>query len=395
MAYALDWQNIYGSLGLDPDVCFPDASLGPIVTSDMDRQRSRDLLAFQNKLQHDIPILLDDLRDGYCDPGQIQRVLGNIQEDASSVAKYLSPFIPSESYNELGKPGSDAAQNVFNTTELLENILNHFDVFELMNFYRVNRRTRDVIEGSPDLLKKMGLRAKPANSFLELPFKDSVRRKCTTTCLWEGSRCRCDDYYGPRKIRFSCNRENYCCRMKPPRTRMPVSLRATFYPSAEQHLPRIGSRWRSMYICQPPIQKIQAHVTCCQNSQQMPVVHDMSSSQSTDITAMDGIGITIGDLYNFAEATYDKHRYCPMAPGYRINPKNGAVRIDSTFKAMISMEPNDPMLMHEKAEMGRSSQRSRDSLSKDIKMQEFAHWRREGEFLQNLTCSVFDWKSTC
>jgi len=101
-------------------------------------------------------------------------------------------------------------------------------------------------------------------------------------------------------------------------------------PSAE--LPRIGTRWRRMFICQPPIKEISVWDQCrnYQGSRNEPRVIKSES------------GFTIGDLYDLTKEVMAEHRFCLNAPP-DFHDDEGIVRIDPTFTTKIILGDGDPI----------------------------------------------------
>lgn len=87
---------------------------------------------------------------------RLEEELEALQTCADGIESFLKFQISPEYYNERkSKEESTMASEVCNIPELLENILKHVEVHDVINFCLVNRRARAIVDASPLLQVKL------------------------------------------------------------------------------------------------------------------------------------------------------------------------------------------------------------------------------------------------
>jgi hypothetical protein len=126
-----------------------------------------------------------------------------------------------------------------------------------------------------------------------------------------------------------------------------VTLEARFLPSSRRRHGGVGSRIRSLLICQPPITKLEAYAHCC-----MPLnilgVPDNSLAPAWRIERAKGI--TIGDLLEEEARIKLRHRDCANATWGKYDDQ-GRVVVTVTFHGSVDLDPQDPMVLDHKAQL--------------------------------------------
>lgn len=167
---------------------------------------------------------------------------------------HQSNMIETIHYNEYLPSGSTATARALGIPEVLEMILGDVGFFDLMRCCFVSRMFRDVIEESKRLQEMLFLRPDPSvnhRSLLPLDFPSFAVGTSRTT------------FFRRRRIHIEM-------------TKLPTAL---------------GTRWRKMFICNPPVKEIQVLVgfqrgASCNTHYYAP--YFLSNS----------VGVTVGDLYD-------------------------------------------------------------------------------------------------
>ena len=97
----------------------------------------------------------------------------------------------------------------------------------------------------------------------------------------------------------------------------------------------IGSRCRSMLICQPPICMMDVLPSCC--------AFDNMCARKELQTVCNDHGLTVGDLYDAVLRTQREHRLCPGAWMCQHNPKDGYVNAEVRFEGNLRLQERDPI----------------------------------------------------
>ncbi|KAK3722195.1 hypothetical protein LTR37_002628 [Vermiconidia calcicola] len=225
------------------------------------------------------------------------------------------------------------AHQVFDTPELLEHILSYLDNSDLLLAYRINHQFCSGIQGSPRLQRQLGLQA-AHNSTIHFP--------AALSSYWL----------------FSTDGDKYFSL----RTLEGMKILLTIQPQAP--ITRLGTRCRSMLLCQPPISRMKVFVSCC-----APNKSGFGIFGSTQIdpppleilSAMEGSqGITVGDVNDAVTRLSAYHRLCPDALAHDHN-EDGSVRFGIELEAELEVDDTEPLwqakAVHLRKEQDRASKR--------------------------------------
>ncbi|KAK3680370.1 hypothetical protein LTR37_021280 [Vermiconidia calcicola] len=150
----------------------------------------------------------------------------------------ISPKSSAESSRDDEDESCSIATQVFAVPELLEMILEHVDVRDVLDAYRINRSTREIIEASPKLQTKLFLRPANAEGMNLLRLKEE--------CNAEG--------WNPLQLKEDC---------LPGLWLHQCASTGTVTAAFEgPRLPLIGARCLKMFFCEPPIKKMIMHCDC-------------------------------------------------------------------------------------------------------------------------------------
>jgi hypothetical protein len=261
------------------------------------------------------------------------------QAELEGLDEFWSTMLKATFYNEyIPENETRAAQRVFDVPELLEMVLEYTSICDILNFQQVCRSARDAIDGSPRLQRVLNLRAEPEGSHFQTPYccftHGNLGGFWCGTCLHglvldgtEGSVTYNLVNIGSRYRSSVCVVGNN------------LTVSAGF-PNSDERLPRIGSRWRAMYICQPPIKQMTIRLACCSHDAGIGGV--LRSAKEFTVTSESGL--TIGDLYDKTKALVAEHRFCLAASTYQHDYETGLVKVDPSFSTTITLRGGDPLV---------------------------------------------------
>ncbi|KAK5677377.1 hypothetical protein LTS10_009947 [Elasticomyces elasticus] len=111
-------------------------------------------------------------------------------------------------------------------------------------------------------------------------------------------------------------------------------------------LPTIGSRGRSMLICQPPITEMTINVSCCDT-------HRVRPRQDQGRKIFNAEGLTVGDLLCATVKARKERERCPYAEEFEHDRETGIVLVHVSFEGSLQLRIDDPCFADE-SEAGES-----------------------------------------
>lgn len=233
----------------------------------------------------------DRLRSGL---GKISCLLGD--------CKNLWPAWTRPSHKSAAK-----AQEVFNTPELFELILSHLEPCELLVAQQMNRAADALVKSSHILQHSMLIRHKKSGAFtaFQNTFFSGIEFKIGSSAV------------GP---------------VDPMLTFSQTQISVAFAKGPA--LPRIGTRCRSMLICQPPIKRMSVRLSCCDPTSHSGWLQDYLKSDK---------GVTIGDVYDATVRLRKEHRLCHRG-SLQDTGHDGFVTPQIKFEAIVQHNDDDPIL---------------------------------------------------
>lgn len=246
----------------------------------------RAVLANKQDLERDLSELLTQIRSGLLDPVEIEKAVLTAQQHCAALDPFLSNNVDTKYYNERRQDTSTTAQQTFDVVELLELILEHLGIPDILTMSQVSRSIHNSIEQSTKLQTKLSLRPAPTDSHLHMPFLWCLNGTQGGFCCYN-----IEPYIAP-SLRFahttglgdSTHHKDGS-----------IMLRAQFSPFTG-HLPKIGATYRRMFCCQPPIKKMYYYMDCCRGGFSGDVG---DRNEAWTVTAEEGL--TIGHLYECAQ----------------------------------------------------------------------------------------------
>lgn len=253
--------------------------------------RLRNARAQQQSLQRRITGLLEASYDPL-----IRQKLESAQSDVRGLDTFFRDIATSAiQQEERTANAKETAQKVFDIVEILEQVLLHVDCArDVLEAMRVNRQFRDAVLGSSKLQRKLSL-LPDLDAYLHVTDANDMISYCSLPsaewCIltFEG------------RIAFD-NADT---------DRDGVQVRF------QGQQPKLGSRCRQRYFCQPPPEEMFVFVGCCDDS-----------------VVKNDAGLTVGDLYEVAE----KHLICASAACIPIE------EVWITFRGGVKLRSDDPLL---------------------------------------------------
>ncbi|KAK3722184.1 hypothetical protein LTR37_002617 [Vermiconidia calcicola] len=215
------------------------------------------------------------------------------------------------------------AAKVFNIPELLEEILCHLNAKDILQASITNRSMAAALHSSLSIQKRLCLKV-DANSFFHTPFAKGLFRSVWLEQYdqpqW-GDRDDLDNLWG--KVHSS------------------LILRVYIRNGV---IPRIGTRYRSMYLCQPPVTDVTLKPDCCRYNGSVGGSEDFTTRPwRTKITT--ATGVTLGQLIDEATKLQGVHRLCPNVESNRLNA-DGAAHVGVECVGALSLRYDDPIRVH-------------------------------------------------
>jgi len=97
-----------------------------------------------------------------------------------------------------------------------------------------------------------------------------------------------------------------------------------------------------MYICQPPITRMDAYLGCCDHAQTYN--GHLKNGHHTSVEYLVAPeGFKVRDLVSAAQNWTVKHRHCPHAPPKALQDV-GTIRINIMFEGWLELHRDDPYL---------------------------------------------------
>lgn len=311
----------------------------------------REALAHQQRLEQNFTRMTQTMQSNNTDvPPSLRDSLNEARNDIEGLKSFFSSFLCPTFYNEAQpQPDESIAHRVFDVPELLELILLELPIPDIMNFQQVNRTARDAINASPMLQRALSLRADSADSPLRAPFSDLY------STFTGGFSCGHTTRYRRQPRRLSLASDE-----------MPV---AAEFVSLGSRLPVIGTRWRRMFVLQPPIHEMSATVSCC----------TISRTRMDPQIITSETGITIGDLHDAAQKLWNEHRQCTNA-GMLQHDEDGLVKVQVTFTTKVKLGPNEPFLLERQKRAARAAARSEEVQERNALVQAYIVYKRAGKY---------------
>ncbi|KAK3655733.1 hypothetical protein LTR56_003382 [Elasticomyces elasticus] len=222
------------------------------------------------------------------------------------------------------------ARKVFDITELAELIFTHLSIDDLLRMMRVDQTSRNTIQASPVLQRKLHLLPDTIAHLRLLPLRLFTH---------------------PRRIPRTqpiTIRNGHICLLSAGQSEDPEEAMRRSYSEVtvvfQKPLPRVGDRIRSMLIAQPPVYEMEMRTSCC-----FTPFTDMDGDEQLPYAVSNHKGVTFGDLHDLAERTMAEHANCPFARPEQ-HTSDGKVRATVYFRAFARVRLDDPYVVSKFAE---------------------------------------------
>lgn len=116
-------------------------------------------------------------------------------------------------------------------------------------------------------------------------------------------------------------------------------------------IPRIGTKWLAIQICNPPIHEMDVAVSCCGEDRD---ARGGAYNQWPRLPAADPLpplksstGITLGDILDVSVKHQAEHRLCPHADQAWQLDADGYADVTVIFKGRMELKDDDPIFLED------------------------------------------------
>jgi len=226
----------------------------------------------------------------------LDETLVQLEDSAATIREFVGSIAQPEFYNERHSTAPNRASDVLELSELLEMILSHLPVHDILQMQRVSKPCLESIQQSPRIQRKLGhssdtdtaLHVTLDASPLTEPYFDSAHDSIFS-CSATPSRHWLRLSYGDNAEAEADDTADFY---------------AHFRTNVSGKLPVIGGRYRSMTICQPANTQLRAYADCCAYAVSRapnPAAAAIAPPEMGGIDVQSEDGLTIGDLYDVAQ----------------------------------------------------------------------------------------------
>lgn len=259
------------------------------------------------------------------------RTLEQLEAQARRVDEFLlrcCRLVPLSS--RPSKRGATQAGEVFDTPELLEHVLSFLPPADILTAQQVGRVWNAAVLGSRKLQAILCL----------TPEKDAVFRTPFVKGAFPGFTLN----YDADQVTDVAPAEHEDSRPGTRTVSHPMSITASFERGARKtdaedgekqghRDPIIGSRCRSMLICQPQIRTITVDLPCC---------------CPEDDLLTNPKGLTVGDLLGLQKELAEEHKLCPHASPLERDDE-GFAHVTVQFEGDVDLRDDDPVVVKSRA----------------------------------------------
>ncbi|KAK4957208.1 hypothetical protein LTR10_005167 [Elasticomyces elasticus] len=274
-------------------------------------------------------------------PDNVQSALDSTEKAATAIDHMLTAC--NEHRTEVWKPTEKSAQSaerVFGIPELCEQILTYLvRGQDLLHASQVNRATAAVARGSSSIQHALGF-APDRSGFWQSPFSSRA---------FVGFQCDVDFQYA------------HTTQQLPEQP----TVKACFVSDSDYYdytnvgnLPLLGSAFRNLPICSPPVKEMEVRPSCCAHWSKSELGgywsspayvsvwrgHPQPPPPRTTKPLFNPNGITVGDIYDATLSTKEEHHLCPYASSYS-HDEEGLVHQRVLFEGAIELAEHDPLMV--------------------------------------------------
>ncbi|KAK3661702.1 hypothetical protein LTR56_000191 [Elasticomyces elasticus] len=309
----------------------------PLVTANTDELI--DVLKYQIRLARG----LTALGQAHHHPGSTAdngaALLATCQVNLNVVTKYLTSALEFDPLATLPSEHSGRlAEKVFGIPELAEMILLQLSTADLIQAMQTCKTLAEAInspQASPKILTRLGLRPHPNSRWFSI-----------FTARISDMEARTLKGY-PQHVEKAQLVRRFFCDSLTTKTAWNraigsgnITVRAKFTEGRDWRqmpLPVVGSRFRSMLICQPPIKEMSVLASCCRR------LYTTETAEAAPKIS-NATGLTVGDFYNATVDHAQRHMGCVHAYSNHHDEETGKVDATITFEGLLQLQPGDPQL---------------------------------------------------
>lgn len=119
---------------------------------------NRQVLSNYHELQANLAEHIAAIKGGHCDTAAVLHQLEAMQRNVTGIGNFLSCVVPNKFYTERKHKTSTIAERVLQIPELLDSILEHGNIFDILNMRQTCHQIQGTIDASPRLQTRLFLR---------------------------------------------------------------------------------------------------------------------------------------------------------------------------------------------------------------------------------------------
>ncbi|KAK5712331.1 hypothetical protein LTR15_011910 [Elasticomyces elasticus] len=300
------------------------------------------------------------------DSNTVQSTLDSMGEAAAAMSRLLTAC--TEHRMEVWKPtekSAQSAQRVFGIPELCELICTYLvRGQDLLHASQVNRATAAVARGSSSIQRVLGF-APDRSGFWHSPFAPNqfLAFECDVTLPY--SRTSIGQAPGLPMVTacFTKSGPSYLAYYEyDPNDDYGYDYDCNSDYGNVLKLPRLGSAFRDVLICSPPIKEMHIRPSCCPDEGYLPPSEtgsiypgDLQPPPPQPIKLLSNSnGITVGDVYDATVSAREEHRLCPFASPYNLDGA-GVAHPRIVFEGTMQLAEYDPLLVARREAMAEAT----------------------------------------
>ncbi|KAK3704405.1 hypothetical protein LTR37_013828 [Vermiconidia calcicola] len=251
------------------------------------------------------------------------------------------------------------ATQVYNIPELLEQILYFLNAKDILQASTTNKFMAAALPSSSTIQKKLCLKV-DADSFFQTPFAKGLFRSVWLEQLTYTPLGDKDDPFDQDKWY---------------KDHSTLFLRMCF---GSGRVPRPGTRYRSMNLCQPHVTEMTLIPTCCNDDGSIRESED-STTRPRVTKIASATGVTLGQLIDEAAKLQEAHRLCPDIESQMLKP-DGTALVGVICVGAISLRYDDPIRVYRREAPARDREIMEERKAEDKtreKLEAYTNAKRE------------------
>ncbi|KAK5681187.1 hypothetical protein LTS10_006949 [Elasticomyces elasticus] len=293
----------------------------------------------------DNPDQADDRAECIVKLGDVSALATSLQNEFQALVS-SAPFKDAYSKDQACTTCSD----VFLIPEVVEHILDFVNVEDVLRVRQVNKSLRKIIDVACMIQRGLGLQP-DLDGHLHLPL--AVHPKVEHQRNFSGFSCRAEILSNPLVSFMEHSKITHGIQTTPalPTVQLPeAKIRARVECSKGSCLPNIGSKYRDMLVCQPPITSMTMKISYFLNTEKWTEEKDWEilpipdwgdeDNREWPVVTTAGVGLTLGEMWHGAH----KLLYEQTELSYEALEAGDLKDLIVTFTGTVQLRYDDPAL---------------------------------------------------